>query len=183
MPLPTVERPEVEEPLSMRWSAGRVATVVAFLIMVGFWAWIFAGGPKQTNPDRLADRAFVTRTQARCVQLRTDLKTLPNGSFVKDPVERALVLDQATDMVTGMVDAIEADAPRTGDDAKRMRGWIADWRTYIGNRRDYAKRLRSDPTARLLLDQNKGGDPIDTGIEIFAEVNDMRECATPGDVG
>jgi hypothetical protein len=53
----------------------------------------------------------------------------------------------------------------------------------VANRRDYADRLRVDPEARLLLDQSLGGDSVDKPIEIFADVNDMPTCATPGDVG
>ncbi|MEO6629762.1 MAG: hypothetical protein ABIP03_14490 [Aquihabitans sp.] len=183
MSLPPSEHPEADEPMSMLWTAGRVATVLGFLVMVAFWAWIFAGGPKKVNPDRLGDRAFVTRTQERCKQMLVDLDKLPPGPSLKDATQRADVLDQATGVVTKTIDDIEADAPTSGGDAQSVRGWIKDWRVYLANRADYAKRLRTDPKARLLLDENKGGDPIDTGIEVFAQVNDMRECATPGDVG
>lgn len=179
----TTDDPEVDEPLAMRWSVGRVLAVLTMVAIAVFWAAVFAGLPKRANPDRLDDRAFVTRTEARCVTLLADLADLPNGSFVQDPVERARVLDEATDRVEAMVDAIDADAPTTGDDARSVEGWIADWRTYVANRRDYADRLRVDPEARLLLDQSLGGDSVDKPIEIFADVNDMPSCATPGDVG
>ena len=183
MPLPPSEHPDADEPMSMRWSAGRVATVLGFLVMVAFWAWIFAGGPRKVNPDHLDDRAFVTRTQERCKEMLTRLDELPPGPSLTDANRRAAVLDQATAVLTKAIDDIEADAPKTGDDGISMRGWIADWRVYLANRTDYAKRLRTDPKARLLLDENIGGDPIDTGIEVFTQVNDMRECATPGDIG
>jgi hypothetical protein len=148
-----------------------------------FWAVVFLGIPKKENPDRLDDRAFVERTIVRCDGLLEDLADLPNGSFVEGHRQRADVLDDATDLVEEMVDQIEADAPTTGDDAISLEGWLGDWRTYIENRRDYADRLRSDPDARLLLDPSLGGDSVDKPIEVFADVNDMPTCATPGDVG
>ena len=175
--------PEVDEPLAMRWSVGRVLGVLTMVLIAVFWAAVFAGIFKRDNFDRLDDRAFVARTEARCDTLLEDLAELPNGSFIEDPVERARVLDEATDLVEAMVDAIDADAPTAGDDGKSVRGWIADWRAYVANRRDYADRLRVDPEARLLLDQSLGGDSVDKPIEIFADVNDMPTCATPGDVG
>jgi hypothetical protein len=174
---------EVEEPLSMSWSVGRILAVVVMVAIAAFWSIVFLGIPKKENPDRLDDRAFVERTARRCDQLLEDLAGLPNASFVDDHRERADVLDEATDLVEEMVDAIEADAPEEGDDGISLRGWIADWRTYVANRRDYADRLRDDPDARFLLDQSLGGDSVDKPIEIFADVNDMPSCATPGDVG
>ena len=174
---------ETDQPLGMRWSVGRVATIAVVVAMVIFWTWIFAGGPRRANPDRLDDRAFAARTEARCTKLRSDLKSLPNASLAKQAGERAAVLVQANQLVATMVDQIAADAPRTGEDSVRMKGWLSDWRTYLADRQDYASRLRTDPGARLLLHQNKGGDPVDSGIERFADLNDMADCATPGDVG
>jgi hypothetical protein len=183
VPAPTVETHEVDEPLSMTGTALRVLGVVAVLAMTIFWIWIFAGGPKKVNPDRLDDRAFVTRTAERCDDLRADLADLPNAASIDGARARADVLDRATDLVDGFIAATRADAPKTGDDARSVRGWLGDWETYSANRRDFADRLRKDPKARFLLDANEAGDPIDKPIEIFAQVNDMKQCATPGDVG
>ncbi len=179
----TLPEAEVEEPLSMSWSVGRVLAVLVMVSIAVFWAVVFLGIPRKENPDRLDDRIFVERTIERCDTLLEDLADLPGGPFIRDPVERADVLDDATDLVEAMVDEIEADAPTTGDDATSLEGWLGDWRTYVENRRDYAARLRVDPEARLLLDQSLGGDSVDKPIEIFADVNDMPTCATPGDVG
>ena len=81
-----------------------------------------------------------------------------------------------------LIDRIEADAPRTGDDAIRFRGWIRDWRTYLKDRREYTRQLRRDPGARLLLDVNKAGDSVDRAITNFADINDSPSCDAPGDV-
>lgn len=169
--------------MSWRWRAGRVAMVLAVLAMVGFWAWIFAGGPKKTNPDRLDDRAFVERTVDRCDALRTDLRTLPNAATTASASARADVLDRANERVAAFVAAVEADAPRRGGDATSVNGWLADWRRYLADRRDFARRLRRDPKAQLRLSLSPLKDGVDQTIEVFADVNDMASCATPGDVG
>lgn len=64
-----------------------------------------------------------------------------------------------------------------------IEGWIGDWRKYLANREDYAKRLRTEPNAQLLLDRSKLGDSVDKTIQIFSQVNEIPSCDTPGDVG
>ena len=46
-----------------------------------------------------------------------------------------------------MVDDLEPLAP-TGEDGEIVAAWIADWRTYLGDREAYADALRTDPEAR-----------------------------------
>ncbi|MEO6988075.1 MAG: hypothetical protein ABI239_05435 [Aquihabitans sp.] len=175
---------DVDEPLAMRWTLGRVLALMVALATIVFWGWIFSGGPKSTNPDRLDDRAYVTFAQQRCVQLNGDLAALPNAITAETATDRANVLDDANELVSAMVDDLEARAPTEGDDGTSMRGWIADWRTYVADREDYADRLREDPDALMQITENTElHDGVDKTIEIFADVNDMPECATPGDVG
>ena len=176
---------DLDEPLAMRWSVGRVLALVVSVSLVVFWIWIFSGAPARPNPDRLDDRAYVARAQARCEQLLDDLAELPGPGEFGTADNRADVLLQANALVTDMVDDLEADAPKTGDDAVRTKGWIADWRTYLAERADYAARLREDPDAKLLITVNADlQDPVDKTIQIFADdVNEMPACATPGDVG
>lgn len=180
-----VSEQDAEQEHASSWSPGRVLTVIGVLAMIVFWAWIFAGGPAKPNPDRLDDRAFVARTEDRCRDLRRNLRALPNPIDAPTAAARAEVLDDANAQVERFVDAVEADSPESSDDAKRMEGWIRDWRTYVRDREDYAKRLRRDAGARFYVSENKAfGDTVDKTIEIFADdANDMPVCATPGDVG
>lgn len=175
---------ELDEPLAMSWTVGRVLAVMVVVSVILFWGWIFTGGPKKDNPDRLDDRAYVSFAQERCVQLTGDLAGLPNAFTAETATDRADVIDEANVLVSSMVDDLEARAPTEGDDGKSLRGWIADWRTYVGDRETYADRLREDPEALFQITENtKLRDGVDKTIEIFADVNDMPECATPGDVG
>lgn len=168
---------------SLAFRAGRVAAVVAILVMIGFWAWIFSGGPKKTNPDRVGDRAFVERTADRCDALKDRLDELPNAAQERDAGDRANVLDRANVEVDATLDAITADAPRNGSDAKVVGAWLRDWRTYLADRESYADRLRQDPKAQFTVSESPLKDGVDKTIEVFADVNDMPQCATPGDVG
>ncbi|CAN5431214.1 hypothetical protein BH10ACT1_BH10ACT1_16470 [soil metagenome] len=184
MPIKTVPEPEVDQPLGMSWRIGRILAVLTALAIALFWIWIFTGGPRKANPDRLDDRAYVARTEDACQQLLVDLDALPPAQQSRTAEARAGVLDRANVLVRDMVEGIEADAPTTGDDGKSLGLWFADWHTYLDDREDFAARLRQDPDAKFLVTENEElRDSVDKTIEVFADVNDMPDCATPGDVG
>ncbi len=184
MPTKTAPVPEVDVPMGVPSRLGRVIAVVVALAIILFWIWIFTGGPKKVNADRLDDRAYVERTHERCRDLRADLAELPGAGDFTSATQRADVLDEANVLVEQMVDDIEADAPASGGDAEVLEGWFGDWRRYLRDREDYAARLRQDPDAKFLVTENPDlKDSVDKTIEVFADVNDMPDCATPGDVG
>jgi len=183
MAAPNAPTPEVDEPMAMRWSIGRIAAVVVVLAMVLFWIWIWSGAPAKRNPDWLADRAYASTLERRCEQLRDDLAELPPPVETPQANARADVLEQANALVADFVRDLEAGAPTTGDAATVMGGWIADWKAYLANREDYVERLRADAGARFLVDESEFGDSVDKTIAIFAQVNEIEACETPGDVG
>lgn len=167
----------------MTWSVGRVAAVVAGLAIVVFWAWVFSGAPKKDNPDLLSDRTYAAQLEERCQQLRDELDDLPSAIGLDDVGQRVAVLDDANVVVGRFIDDVAAAPPSDQADANAIEGWLGDWRTYLANREDYAERLLDDEGARLLLDESPLGDPVDKTIEVFADVNAIPACATPGDVG
>lgn len=175
--------PSDEGPLSMRWTAGRVLAVVAMLSIALFWAWVFSGAPAKANPDYLTDRDYATALEARCQQLRDDLGELPQAPELPDRQERAAVLVQANELVAGFIDDVAADAPTSGNAGTAMEGWLDDWRTYLQNREDYAVRLQQGEGDRFYVDESPLGDTVDRTIEVFADINKIPACATPGDVG
>jgi hypothetical protein len=171
-----------ERPASS-WSIGRIAAVIVGLAIALFWIWVFSGAPARDNPDELDDPAYVEALEERCLQLRSDIDELPPPTETPTAPERAAVLAQANELVSAFVADLEAGAPTEGDDAISMGGWIEDWRVYLANREDYADRLLEDPGARLLLDESELGDAVDQTIQVFAQINGIPDCATPGDVG
>lgn len=168
---------------SRSWTVGRLLTVVTVLALVGFWIWILSGAPKRANPDRVDDRALVATTQNRCKEAIQTIDELPAAADTHTAKARATVVDEATTVLDQLIDRIEADAPSAGDDAVRFRGWIRDWRTYLGNRRDYTRRLQHNQRAAFLLNVNQAGDSVDRAITNFADINDIPGCDAPGDVG
>lgn len=174
---------EGEGPYRMGFTWGRALAIGAVVTMVIFWIWIFSGAPKRDNPDYLQDRAYAEALEAQCQGLRDRLDELPNAAKVTSQAERADVLDDANVLVGEFIDDVEASAPTSGNAAITMKGWIADWRIYLGDREDFAKRLRTEENAQLLLSRSKLGDSADKTIQVFTQVNGIPACETPGDVG
>lgn len=176
MPGPTDEKPV------RPWGAGRILAVLVAIGLALFWIWIFAGGPKKQNPDYLNDRAWATRAEQACSSAQSAIAALPGAETTPDHVQRARVVDQGSDRIEAMIDRLDKAPPSNSTDMKLVDQWTDDYRSYLASRRDYAARLRTDRTARLLLDE-KFRQPIDDVIATFAEVNNIPACKPPGDVG
>jgi hypothetical protein len=178
------EVPEVEEPMAMTWSIGRVLAVIAALTMIAFWAWIFAGGPRKANPDRLEDRAWVETAVARCDQMLEQFEQLPTAAESETPAERSQQLTAANALLTSMIDDLERTAPTGERDREVLDPWFADWRTLLADRATFAAAVENDPAAVFHPTENTDlGRGVDETVKIFADVNDMPECRPTTDVG
>lgn len=166
------------------FTIGRGLAIAVVVAIVIFWFLVLAGWFNKRNPDYLKDRSFVSRTADRCAAARRDINRLPPARDSKTPSDRADAIDRATGRLATMVDAIAADVPKNPSDAGIVKSWVADWRVYLNNRRDYTTRLRKKPRAQFLVDEKpKAGDPYDAVIKNFADANDMPDCAPTLDVG
>lgn len=176
--------PEDEQPLSMSDKALRVLGVTVVVGMAIFWAWILSGAPQKDNPDRLDDREWAEYADGRCEQMRADIAKLPNALEAESAEDRANTLAEANRIVGDMLDDLEATMPTEGEDAVRLEGWMRDWRLHEKDRIEYVDVLRADPNAQFGVTEHPDfNDPIDEVIRVFADVNDMKACRVPGDVG
>lgn len=168
-----------------RVTVGRVLAVSVFVGMVIFWAMVFAGYFDRKNPDYLKDRSFAARISRQCAATKKTISNLPKAQQARTADDRAGTVDRATELLTAMVGKIEAQPPRdVGSDQRIVRLWIADWRHYLKNRRDYTSALRRDPRARFLVDikPRTKNDAYDTVVKNFADINNIPSCGPPGDV-
>lgn len=170
-----------------RWTAGRVAALLVVLGLVSMWGYVvyLAFGPGRQPPvDRLDDPAFAEAGEARCAEALDVIDALPVASASHTASQRADVLDQANVVYRAMLDDLE-DLERlapAGDQRQRASEWLADWRTYLGDREAYATALRTDPDARLLVSEKSGeGRQITGWIDEFANANRMPSCVSPTD--
>jgi hypothetical protein len=166
---------------------GRLAVagvVVGLLAMWGYVLYLAFGPGRQPPVDRLDDPAFASAAEDRCAEALDEIDGLPVANATPDPAERADVLDQANEIYAAMVDDL-AGMTRLVPDAQQ-RGyaeeWVDDWRTHLGDRREYARDLRTDADARLLVSEKPGeGQQITEWIDEFAAANRMPACKSPTD--
>lgn len=179
MALPTTDR----TPAGRRWTTGRVVTTTLVVAMVALWGYVLylAIGPgRQPPPDRLDDPAFAVAAEARCDEALDVVAALPRAVDASSAAQRAGVVSEANRAFGAMLEDLEAMAPG-GEDGELVRAWLADWRTYLGDREAFATALRADPAARLLVSA-KDNDQITEHLDAFAADNRMPACATPLDV-
>jgi hypothetical protein len=170
-----------------RWTFTRVVLAAVVVALVSMWIYVLylAFGPGRQPPiDRLDDPAFAAAAEERCAAAVADVAALPVASASPDAASRADVLDQADATFAAMLDDLDGmvSLAPAGDQRRRAEEWLADWRTYLGDREAYADALRSDPGARLLVSEKPGeGQQITGWIDEFALANRMPSCATPLD--
>jgi hypothetical protein len=166
-----------------RWTVGRVIIAIAVVGIVAMWGYVLylAFGPgRLPPPDRLDDPTFATAAEARCSEALAEVATLPRAVDTPSAPDRAAVIDQANRSFAAMLDDLDRLVP-AGEDGHLVRAWLADWRTYLGDREAYASDLRHDPKARLLVSP-KDRQQITEYLDAFAGDNHMTACATPLDV-
>lgn len=165
---------------SSRVGRGLAIAVVAAIVVM--WLYVFSGAAAQNTPDKLDDTEFTTAAEIRCAQAAEDLDALPPAAEADSATARAAVLDEANLLLVDMaadLGALEVDNDR---DRELVDLWLADWRTFIEDRGDYADELRVDDEAELLVTA-RGGRQISLTIDRFAAagINNMESCMVPLD--
>lgn len=180
MSAPHMDR--VDSP-TRRWTTGRVIVTILVVGMLSMWGYVLylAFGPgRQPPPDRIRDPAFSVAAEARCRAALAQVAKLPAATQSPSAAARADVVEQANGYFGAMLDDLARLAP-AGDDGRIALEWLADWRTYLGDRAAYAVALRKDPKANLLVSA-KDHNQITDYLDAFAGDNKMPACATPLDV-
>jgi hypothetical protein len=161
-------------------TGGRPLLRVLFLIgaaaFVAFWFWALFLVDK-TAVNKIEDRAWAERAEEICAPVklavrRLDLETSP------DLDRRADLVVESTDMLSAMIDDLEAVEPSDPKGQAIVPDWIADYRTLLQNRYNYAERLRSGQNVPF-TETPVQGVPITERIETFAGDNEMPSCAPP----
>ena len=170
-----------------RWGPTRVVLLLVVAALVAMWVYVLylAFGPGRQPPiDRLDDPAFAEAAEDRCAEALDAVDQLPVASESPTAADRAAVLSQADDIFADMLDDLDGmvDLAPAGDQRRRATEWLADWRTYLGDREAFAQALRTDPEARLLVSEKAGeGRQITGWIDEFANANRAPSCVTPTD--
>jgi hypothetical protein len=163
-----------------------LVVVASFVGIWGYVMWLSFVEGRAEPRDRLDDTAWTTAAEEACADVRRRIDALPNAREVDSPEERADLLDAATDQIEVLVARVDELAPpREADEARAVSRWLDDYRTYIGDRREYAAAQRDPDHPRY--DQafsvtDRSGYQIDVLLDDFARVNYMESCEAPDDV-
>jgi hypothetical protein len=166
-----------------RWV--RVLLTVICLGFAAFWIYALFFASKE-SVNRVDDEAWAARAETICTAAQTERQGLIDLRPVDESepallVEKAAIVDRATDILDAMIDDLEASPPTDPKGAEIVPLWIADYRTYLDDRRAYSDRLRHGelgPFRETPID----GIPISEKLETFAGDNEMGSCAPPSDL-
>ena len=171
------------QPLSVGRRLGRILALVVAVGLAALWAYALWGPVQRTSQGVLDEATFPTAAEPICATAMLRIDDLPKAFETRENAQRAEAVMTADGYLAEMLDQLDdiAPSPTDGDDGRMVNEWLADWRTYLANRADYAERLADDPGARMLVTE-KDGRQISEPIDYFARVNEMPNCGTAGDV-
>lgn len=166
----------------------RVATSVKALVLVAIatmWFYAFVLAPRESF-NNVKDPAWSARAEAVCSETAAQRSSLADLGRVDptDPAQlsrKADIIDEATDGLDAALDRIASDSPSTDKGRALVPLWIADYRTYIGDRREYASTIRSGRLVEFAETQVEGV-PISERLAKFARENRMKSCQPPRDL-
>lgn len=162
---------------------GVLALAVAFIAFMWVYAFVFAD---DDGINRIEDRAWSARAEQTCADARTALLELADYRTLEEVGEGALaaradLVEQANAVLDDMIGTLEADPP-VGDKAGRIiPAWLADYRTYLGDRAAYVDQLRTGDGS-VFSETQINGSPISNFIGDVARQNEMPSCQVPLDL-
>ena len=180
--------PLAAEPTASRWRRRLARTAIGFFLagMVVLWTYVLFLAPRE-GVNRFEDRDWAVRAEETCLNaeaerfLLADYRRLDSGG-VDLIVQRADIIDNATDVVESMVDELAADLPADAKGQAIVPMWIDEYRTYIADRRRYAEELRTSGE-NLPFYETLDQVPISERLATFAADNEMPTCSPPMDLG
>jgi hypothetical protein len=154
----------------------RILLIVGIIAFASFWTWALFFASK-TAINKIDDREWAARAELICDDVEVELAHLERQADADLDVRADLVVT-STDLLSEMLDGLEAVEPTDEKGRSIVPDWIADYRTLLRDRYRYAERLRGGenvPFTETAVD----GVPITERIETFAGDNEMPSCAPP----
>jgi hypothetical protein len=159
--------------------------LVVCMGMAAMWIYAFGFASKE-SVNRIGDAQWQEYAEARCAKGKEERLALADMRKVNEVGpealrERADIVDKATDTLERAIDDISARPIADEKGRAIVPLWLADYRTYIADRRAYADDLRAginEPFAETKVE----GIPISEKISTFAADNLMKSCGAPIDL-
>ena len=171
--------------VNLRQIATRTTIVIVILLTSAMWIYAFVFSSREAV-NKIADENWQKRAEEICTQANVDRSALADYRLIEDAgvdalAKRADIVDEATGIVAGMIEAIESVPPVDAKGLALVPQWIADYKTYIQDRYEYTAQLRAginDPFSESMID----GLPLSEKISTFAADNRMPACKAPIDL-
>ncbi len=154
----------------------RVLALVGFGLFAAFWVWALFFASKEAV-NKIDDRAWAERAEQICDEAEVAL-TVVDAQTSDDLEVRADLVVESTDILSTMLDDIEAVGPTDEKGQAIVPDWLADYRTLLDDRYAYAEQLRSGEDGPF-RETAVNDIPITERIETFAGDNEMPSCAPP----
>lgn len=163
----------------------RPLAFIGFGVFATFWIWALFFASKE-GVNRIEDRSWVESAQSICESAADERTALANYTRLDEGgaeliQQRADIVDEATDTLERMLNSLEA-LPLTGEKGQAIIPlWIDEYRTYLGDRRNYTAQLR-ESGENLPFYETANQIPISERLATFAADNEMPACKPPLDL-
>ena len=170
----------------LRRRVGRVLAAIGAACFVAFWVWALFFASKEPI-NRIDDTAWSQRAERTCAAATVEREALANFTKMSEAtpelvLQRADIVDHATDILEAMLDDITAVPPTDAKGQDLVPQWEGEYRTYLDDRRAFTAGLRETGTNDAFYETEAGGLPISERLETFAGDNAMPSCAPPRDL-
>ena len=141
------------------------ALLIVCLGIAAMWVYAFGFASKE-SVNRIGDTAWQQYAESRCAVAKKERIALADMRKVNEVGpealrERATIVDKATDTLERAIDDISAQSIADEKGRAIVPLWLADYRTYIADRRAYTEQLRrGDREAAGPEDRLPGGDRV-----------------------
>ena len=168
----------------MRTATRLILSLICAAIAV---MWVYAlGFASKEAVNKIGDIEWTQRAEVRCKQAELQRIELADYRLITEPgtgglSERANLVDRATDTLVEMLADLQADMPSDEKGRALIPLWIADYNSYIDDRRAYSAQLRTQSNAPF-AESTYEGLPLAERIATFAGDNRMPSCSPPIDL-
>lgn len=184
--------PFADEPALPRTSAWvKAVLVLCCAVVASMWIYYFFFATDE-GVYQLQDKSWRVAAEQVCSAASAEREALTDTSdgYIANPtdeqmVQRADIVDKATDILERMLDDLVAIPVDNEDDATRVEFFAENYRIVLADRRRYTASLRRFELVPYSETVVGGGPVTNVVLDFTAGVkgNDVPECSPPGELG
>lgn len=185
--------PYAEEPIRAprTRTPAKIAIILCCAIVASMWVYYFVFATDE-GVYQLQDKSWRVAAQEVCVSASIEREALADigDGYIANPtdaqkLQRAGIVDTATDILDQMVTDLAAIPVANDKDATRVEFFVENYRIVLSDRRRYTAGLRElklPPYTETAV----GGGPVSNVVLDFTagvKGNAIPECSPPGELG